>query len=304
MKRTVLLCLSCLFLAPFLPAQEISVVEQRAPQTVPFAQPFALQFVLSHTPGYAVTLDEDSLSDDFTITQSSWTENSPGTGTYDFTVMPFVLGKSTFTVTFRLEQDGQAVASAPQELFIDVSKVKTFDDPNLREIRPPHVPFGWLTWLAVLLALAALGAVGYIWYRRLHTRALHVSAAELDTRPGNVIALSKIDALLDSGLWENQQYKLFYITLSEILREYLWRQFHVDASADTTAELLRRVKNMPQMKPLMSDLREFLSSGDLVKFAKAVPSVAVRDRDITLLRQIITETAPKELAPGADKEEK
>ena len=50
------------------------------------------------------------------------------------------------------------------------------------------------------------------------------------------------------------------------------------------------------MKPLMSQLRDFLSSGDLVKFAKAVPSEQIRNKDVQLLRQIIMETAPKELA--------
>ena len=294
----------CLFIwtAGSIFGQEISVVEKRTAEKVPFAQPFALQFVLSHTPGYQVTLDEDSLSSDFEITQVSSAENSPGTLTYDFTAIPFVLGKSTFTVTFDLTQEGKTVAQAKEEVFVDVPRVKTFDDPNLREIRPPHVPAGWLTWLLVALALCALAVTGYYWYKRLQAKPREI-AREQDTRPGNVIALSKIDALLDSGLWENQQYKLFYITLSDILREYLWRQFHVDASSDTTAELLRRVKTMPQMKPLMNQLREFLSSGDLVKFAKAVPSEQIRDKDVTLLRQIITETAPKELAPLASKEE-
>ena len=301
MKKLVLLCLF-IWTAGSIFGQEISVVEKRAAEKVPFAQPFALQFVLSHTPGYQVTLDEDSLSSDFEITQVSSAENSPGTLTYDFTAIPFVLGKSTFTVTFDLTQEGKTVAQAKEEVFVDVPRVKTFDDPNLREIRPPHVPAGWLTWLLVALALCALAATGYYWYKRLQAKPREI-AREQDTRPGNVIALSKIDALLDSGLWENQQYKLFYITLSDILREYLWRQFHVDASSDTTAELLRRVKTMPQMKPLMNQLREFLSSGDLVKFAKAVPSEQIRDKDVSLLRQIITETAPKELAPLASKEE-
>lgn len=301
MKKLVLLCLF-IWIAGSIFGQEISVVEKRAAEKVPFAQPFALQFVLSHTPGYQVTLDEDSLSSDFEITQVSSAENSPGTLTYDFTAIPFVLGKSTFTVTFDLTQEGKTVAQAKEEVFVEVPRVKTFDDPNLREIRPPHVPAGWLTWLLVALALCALAATGYYWYKRLQAKPREI-AREQDTRPGNVIALSKIDALLDSGLWENQQYKLFYITLSDILREYLWRQFHVDASSDTTAELLRRVKTMPQMKPLMNQLREFLSSGDLVKFAKAVPSEQIRDKDVTLLRQIITETAPKELAPLASKEE-
>ena len=263
-------------------AQEINVVERRAPQAVPFAQPFALQFILSHTPGYEVTLDEDSLSKDFEITQLSSSENSPGTVSYDVTAQPFILGKSTFTVTFNLVQNGKTFASAPEEIFIDVARAKTFNDPNLREIRSPHIPASWLMWLLALLLLAALGYTGYYWYKRLHERARRVDIPE-DTRPGNVIALSKIDALLDSGLWENQQY---------------------NASADTSAELLRRVKAMPQMAPLMYQLREFLSSGDLVKFAKAIPNEQIRDKDVTALRKIIVETAPKELAPAADKEEK
>ena len=302
MKKSILFSIF-LFCASALPAQELNVVEARAAQTVPFAQPFALQFVLSHTPGYEVSLDQDSLSKDFEITQISSAEKSPGTVSYDITAQPFILGKSTFTVTFNLVQDGKTLASAPQELFIDISRAKTFDDMNLREIRSPRIPAGWLTWLLALLLAAALAYVIRYWYQRWHSRALRVDKHE-DTRPGNVIALSKIDALLDSGLWENQQYKLFYITLSDILREYLWRQFHIDASADTSAELLRRVKAMPQMAPLMYQLREFLSSGDLVKFAKAVPSEQIRDKDVKILREIIVETAPKELAPATQKEDK
>ena len=86
-----------------------------------------------------------------------------------------------------------------------------------------------------------------------------------------MIALSKIEALLQSGLWEQQEYKLFYITLSDIFREYLWRRFHLDTSSDTSAELLRRVKNMPQMAPLMYQVRDFVST-ETVKFSKVIPS--------------------------------
>lgn len=293
MKKTILFSLF-LFASAFVGAQEINVVEKRAPETVPFAQPFALQFVLSHTPGYEVTMEEESLSKDFEITQINAVKNSPGTLTYDFTALPFVLGKATFTVTFNLTQNEKPFASAKEEVFINVTRAKTFNDQNLREIRPPHIPSGWLTWLLAALAAGALIYVLRYWWKRTQEQARSIADAQ-DTRPGNVIALSKIDALLDSGLWENQQYKVFYITLSDILREYLWRQFHIDASADTSAELLRRVKNMPQMAPLMYQLRDFLSSGDLVKFAKAVPNQQIRDKDVTILREIITETAPKEL---------
>lgn len=296
MKKHLLLFLLLTLFAP-LAAQELSLIETRAPQSVALAQPFALQYDFSHTPGYQVTLDTDSLSPDFEIKDSVQRQNSPGTVTFDFTVFPFTLGKSTFTATFLLTQNGQTAAQSEQETFINVTPVKTFHNKELREIRTPHIPAGWLTWLLAALAALAFAGVLRFWYKKTQEKAHAVLQQEEDNRPSDEIALSKIDALLNSGLWEQRHYKLFYITLSDILREYLWRQFQIDASADTSAELLRRVKNMPAMAPLLYALRSFLSSGDLVKFAKAVPEESVRNKDVQLLRQIIRETSPKETAP-------
>lgn len=296
MKKYIFPFLLCLC-AP-LAAQELNLVEKQAPRNVTFAQPFALQYHFSHTPGYRVELDEDSLSPDFEIKNRTLNQDSPGTVTVDFTVLPFVLGKSTFTATFLLTQNGQTAAKAEEENFITVTPAKTFNDKNFREIRPPQIPAGWLTWLLAALAALALVGVLWFWYKKTQEKALTLRQEEEDSRPSDEIAFSKIDALLNSGLWEQREYKLFYITLSDILREYLWRQFQIDASADTSAELLRRVKNMPAMAPLLYALRNFLNSGDLVKFAKAVPEESVRNKDVELLRQIIRKTSFKETLPA------
>lgn len=293
MKNMIFTLVFLAALAP-LGAQELSLVEKTAPGSVPFAQPFALQYRFSHTPGYTIELDKDSLSKDFEIKDQAVRQDSPGTATFDFTVFPFALGKSTFTAAFLLTQNGQISRTLEEPVYINVTPAKTFNDKNFREIRPPEIPASRLAWLLAALAAVALAGVLYAWYKKTREKALSVRHEPEDTRPSDEIALSKIDALLNSGLWEQREYKLFYITLSDILREYLWRQFHIDASADTSAELLRRVKNMPAMAPLLYALRDFLNSGDLVKFAKAVPEEAVRNKDIQLLRQIIRETSPKE----------
>lgn len=292
MKKLFLLTILALCAAP-LAAQELHLIKTQAPKTAPFAQPFTVQYDFSHTPGYQITLDEESLSSDFEIQDKTSRENSPGTLTYELTALPFVLGKSTFTATFNLTQNGQTAAQAQEPVYINVTPVKIFNDNELREIRPPYVPAGWLAWLiACLLALACAGVL-YYWYKQTREKKLAVQEQD-DTRPSDVIALSKIDALLNSGLWERQEYKLFYITLSDILREYLWRQFHIDASADTSAELLRRLKTQRALAPLLYSLRDFLSSGDLVKFARVIPEEQIRNKDVQILRRLITETAPKE----------
>lgn len=298
--KKLLTLFSLLFSFTLCGAQELQLIEQKAADKVPFAKPFALQFSLSHTPGYEVTVAKDSLSKDFEITQMSAQRKSPGTLIYDFTALPFTLGKSTFTVTFNLTQNGKTTAKTKAEAYIDITPAKTFNDKNLREIRNPSIPASWLAWLIAALLLGALIYVLYAWYKKLYEKQLSVSHAPEDLRPGNEIALSQIDALLDSGLWENAQYKVFYNTLTDILREYLWRQLKIDASADTSAEILARIKTMPKLAPLRAQLRQFLSSGDLVKFAKAVPSLETRNSDIQLLREIIVETSPKELAPAQE----
>lgn len=292
MKKTSFLITCFMFAATVLMAQEITVTHTNAPAQTPFAQPFTVQYQLAYTPGNSVSVDEKSLSKDFEVTGLSFDKTADGAGRYDFTVVPFVLGKSTFTVTFLLNQDEQDTAKTTSQLPIEITPVKIFNDKKLREIRPAHVPAGWLTWLVVLLILAALIYTVYCWKRRLQGSALHLRVKE-DLRPNNEIALSKIEALLNSGLWERKAYKLFYITLTDIFREYMWRQFKADTSADTSAELLRRVKNIPLMQPLLTPLKDFLSSGDLVKFAKAVPSEELRNRDVQILRDIVRETTPK-----------
>lgn len=297
MKNIIFALVFLAALAP-LGAQELSLVEKTAPESVSFAQPFALQYRFSHTPGYQVELDEKSLSKDFEVKDKTLHADSPGTTTADFTVFPFTLGKSTFTATFLLTQNGKTASKWEQPVYITVTRAKTFGNKDFREIRPPQIPAGWLTWLLAALAALALLGVLYVWYKKTQEKALSLRQEQEDPRPSDEIAFSKIDALLNSGLWEQREYKLFYITLSDILREYLWRQMHIDASADTSAELLRRVRTMPAMAPLLYALRDFLNSGDLVKFAKAVPEEDVRNKDIQLLRQIIRETSPKETAPG------
>ena len=288
MKKLFFIVLA-LFAHFALQAQSLSVGQVQAPEKVPFAKPFTIGVRLVHPAGQEVTWVPDSVPADFAVINVALQPLSPTDTQADLTVMPFVLEKSTFTVAFALKTQPQA--SVPAEVPLTVEPVQLFTDKKLREIRPPPRAFDWALWLCILLALIALVCLIIWWVRRIQADAAHLQA-EPDNRPAHIIALSQIDALVDSGLWEDKQYKLFYITLTDILRNYLQRAFGLDVSADTSAELLRHLKTLPDLTAFIQDLRLFLSSGDLVKFAKAIPAEPTRNRDITLLRQFIKQTAP------------
>lgn len=290
MKRFYLLLCVWLFFLP-VAAQELRVENVQAPQKVKFAEPFDVTFTAVYPQGYTVALDEEKTSPDFAVFRTEKQTAQDGE-MFSLSVRPYTLNISTFTVTLSLVQDGENVAQQEVQVPLTVEPVKLFKDNELREIRDPRVPLSWFLLLLIALAAAALVALIYFLTREKKQAKSPALSVPVDTRPSHVIALSQINALIDSGLWENKQYKIFYITLSDILREYLWRRFHIDTSADTSAELLKRAKRTEALVALVPQLREFLSSGDLVKFAKVVPTEAKRNADIILLQNMIKQTTP------------
>lgn len=284
--------------APAANKPALELIEAKVPTSAVFAQPVTLVYSFAHEPRYKVELDNKNLPADFEFSNIQAQPNSPGTFTYTITAYPFALKEAKLTpLTFLLKNaNGQTVNSfSTQETKISVSKAQTFKDNNFREIRDPFLPFAWFKWLLILLITAgAVYAARYYWKRRQNA-ARALGGAPIDNRPCDEVALSKIEALIQSGLWERQEYKLFYLTLTDILREYLLRRFNIDTTADTSAEMLRRLKANGEelLTPLLPKLRVFLNSSDLVKFARAVPPETYRNRDIDILRLLIDTTTPK-----------
>ncbi len=276
---------------------KISVTAQYIPQKTPFAGAFDTRFELSHLPEYVVELDKESMPEGFTLTAQQRHTLSPGTTAYELTFMPFTLGISTFTaLTFELkEQSGGKILDAAQsaETHIDVTPVQYFKKQSLLDIRPPYIPSNPLFWFFVLVVFALIVYTAYKFYKTLQNKSRKLTQMQ-DNRPPDVIALSKIEALLQSGLWEHAQYKLFYIELGEILREYFWRRFGQDVSSDTSAELLRRARRIPQLAKLLLPLREYLNSSDLVKFAKVTPTQDTMRQDVNVVRNVVKQTSPQE----------
>ncbi len=276
-------------------AQEVNFTTQQIPSQATFAQPFDVHFELAHTPGYTVQLNPESIPASFSLAHEKKEALSPGTVSYDLTFLPFSLGVSTFTaVNFQLldSQSNILAQTNSDEKKIQVQPVQFFKDKTMRDIRPPYIPVNWIWWIlcgCVLILIAYL--IRRFW---LSTRADRSAAIEVaqDSRPADEIALSKIQFLLQSGLWEKKEYKLFYIELGEILREYFWRRFQLDVSADTSVELLRRVRQNPTLSPFSQLLRDYLNSADLVKFAKVAPSQKTMQQDVSAVTTVVRKTTP------------
>ncbi|MFA7171908.1 MAG: hypothetical protein WC340_00600 [Kiritimatiellia bacterium] len=81
-------------------------------------------------------------------------------------------------------------------------------------------------------------------------------------------AMTELERLLRRNLPGQGLYKDFYIELTMVVRRYIERSHHIRAPEQTTEEFLAAASNHPSFTPeVLSQLKTFLESADLVKFA-------------------------------------
>ena len=120
---------------------------------------------------------------------------------------------------------------------------------------------GWIG-LAILAVLAIL--VTLVWLVRYIARRVKEHRMSPIER-----AWVELDRLLKKGLPGRGRYKDFYVELTMVVRRYIQRKYGIKAPHMTTEEFLRAAKPS-------DELRKFLESADMVKFAgvEATPEMA------------------------------
>jgi hypothetical protein len=158
------------------------------------------------------------------------------------------------------------------------------------------VPFSLKEWLKeywpwIVFPLIALAAILYfilIWSKR---PTLKSEPKPKVIRPFHEIALERLDKLEQEKLWQSGQIKLFYIELSDILREYIEHRFNIPAMEQTTDEIITSMRRSPDFSHEQIDkTRRLLFLSDLVKFAKEKPVGSENEMNIAMVRAFIIES--------------
>lgn len=131
-------------------------------------------------------------------------------------------------------------------------------------LRPADTPpFNVLTLFMAVLALLAAAAAVLAYVRRTSAPAALSPAAH---------ASAQLEALLKQNLPQNGQVREFYSRLTDIVRCYLEDRYEVRAPESTTEEFLATVADDQRFRPeRVAELKTFLETADLVKFAKTQP---------------------------------
>ena len=92
-----------------------------------------------------------------------------------------------------------------------------------------------------------------------------------------------------SGSSHAEDSKAYYTQLTDILREYINERFGFNATEMTSYEILEHLEESRD-KDSLSELRDLLSTSDMVKFAKFKPMLNENDRNLVSALEFVNET--------------
>jgi hypothetical protein len=178
---------------------------------------------------------------------------------------------------FYASTDSSEVLTEP--LLLQVGTVSVDTTQAIRDIKAPYEEtYSWIDWLkdhmsvvyASLVAILIIILV-IIFIRRMRKIQPPVVIKEEPKIPAHIIALAKLEKLKQEKLWQEGKLKLYYSSLTDILREYIENRFAITAMEQTTDEILFGFRNVAVDEESKRKLKQLLTLADLVKFAKEQP---------------------------------
>lgn len=212
--------------------------------------------------------------------------------TLRFVISAYEPGAHTIaSLLFKYRLPGQkewSEAKLPQRTVQIQSLVPVTPTPaDIRDIKGPIGLPGSLPWkLLLFLGVVAAGSVLYVYLGKKHS-----SKAVVCARPAHEVAYEQLEKLRNKGFIRQGKVKEFYSELSDIVRRYLENRFSLKAPEMTTEEFLVFVRDYSALQPEHKNvLKDFLSSCDLVKFAKFLPPLQDSDLAFEAARRFVDET--------------
>ncbi len=159
------------------------------------------------------------------------------------------------------------------------------------EVTPEPI---WIAPTAKTIALWVLAVIGAILAIAITLYGLtKISARVKEIRMSPIErALTELDRLLRRDLPGKGLFKDFYVELTMVVRRYIERSHHVRAPEQTTEEFLAAAEKHPNFTPeVLAQLKRFLESADLVKFAGQRADLSMTESATEKARQYMNSDA-------------
>lgn len=263
-----------------------------------------IQFRLSmaHHPDTTV-LETDAYKalDDFEIKNEkdfSYREGDKIVEGKTYTITNYELGEYVIQpvgIQYRTKS-GELGKLKTAKLFITVESVDKTKDPesDIRGVKGVvDLRGSFMSWILFAL-LAVGGGLGILLWQILRKKAVLATQAPEELLSPHDEAYQALNALSHSNFLQCGELKPYFFRMSEILRRYFERRYHIHALELTTEEVLAALKD--KVGPAELNLiKETLLFCDLVKFAKFAPAPPEILRQNQEAKKIVDQT--KEIIP-------
>ena len=306
------LCVLCCFIFPLgaeqvadLSRDGVGITIDAEPRAVDLARDFYVTVTLSTPSG--VTAELPDLRDRFqgfrvaeNFAEKPITDKDGRTTTVSrWRLEPDPLARRYRLAPFAVQSGNGSFATTPV----------LFDSPATREAATGEIevdptrdlpPFSWkLVGICLGILLAAAGVICLVWLvvRKIRTMVRIHRMSPIER------AMYELEALLKKGLPGRGFFKDFYVELTMVVRRYIERRHSVRAPNLTTEEFLAAAKDNPAFTPeAVAELKSFLESADMVKFAGVDATPAMADSATDKAKDYLrTDSAQPESSSAAKK---
>ncbi len=216
-------------------------------------------------------------------------------GYYKLPEIEFVIGRDTsFSNSVALKVVPVVVdANAPIDDYANVA------DPENQSIFD-NVP-DWMInyWWIILIVLISIAVFLYAW--RKYKKDGQLIGKKYIPTPYE-IASEALKELKSKKLWEQGMEKEYFTELTDILRNYMYGRFGINAMEMTSRQIINSLKNNEETNDKRAYIRQILNMADFVKFAKVRPLPADNVASFDNAVKFVEETKPVPLEENADKD--
>lgn len=183
---------------------------------------------------------------------------------------------------------------------IDFEQLQLYDIKEVRKAPFVWTDYLWVLWivLGVMLLLALIGFVIFMILKKKKKGYIFKPPVVL---PAHARALAELEKLRSEKIWQQGRVKEFYTRLTDILRGYIYERKGINAMEMTSGEILNEVRKVAEVDSVYENLKQVLSTADLVKFAKYEP--LQDENDLSLVNAFFFVNQTREPDPIPTKEE-
>jgi len=127
-------------------------------------------------------------------------------------------------------------------------------------------------WLYILIGLVILATIGLgIYFTFFTKKSIRSIIPKPKPKPLHEATLEKLKKLDEKKLWQKEEIKQYYIELTDILRVYMEKRFHMHAMESTSDEIISQLTHADLPQKHVTQIGFILDVADMAKFAKSKP---------------------------------